>query len=113
MTYILGLCTMGNSSAALLKDGKVIAAVEEERLSRVKNDSSFPHLAISEVLSIANIALQDVNEIAIYWKPWRVLTRGLGTVKKLMGSTKSRKAVRHRIRELYLNSLSCLINVLL
>ncbi len=104
MTYILGLCTMGNSSAALLKDGKVIAAVEEERLSRVKNDGSFPHLAISEVLSIANIALQDVNEIAIYWKPWRVLTRGLGTVKKLMGSTNSRKVVGHRISELFLDN---------
>ena len=48
--------------------------------------------------------MQDVNEIAIYWKPWRVLTRGLGTVKKLMGSTNSRKAVRHRIRELFLNN---------
>ncbi|MBI76488.1 MAG: hypothetical protein CMM53_01720 [Rhodospirillaceae bacterium] len=104
MTYILGLCTMDTSSAALLKDGKVIAAVEEERLSRIKNDGSFPHLAITEVLSIENIKLQDVSEIAIYWKPWRVFTRGLGTVKKLLVSTNSRKGIQPRLEELFFNN---------
>ena len=39
MTYILGLCTMGNSAASLFKDGILIAAVEEERISRIKNIS--------------------------------------------------------------------------
>ena len=89
MTYILGLCTMDNSSAALLRDGSVVAAVEEERLSRIKNDGSFPHLAIKEVLSIENIGLKDVSEIAIYWQPWRIWTRGVGATKKLMGSKSS------------------------
>ena len=56
MTYILGLCTMGNSAASLFKDGRLTAAVEEERLSRIKNDSTFPHKAIKEVLAIANIS---------------------------------------------------------
>ena len=104
MTYILGLCTMDNSSAALLKDGSVIAAVEEERLSRIKNDGSFPHLAIKEVLSIENIGLKDVSEIAIYWQPWRIWTRGLGTTKKLMGSKNSRKSIVLRIKEVICTS---------
>ena len=46
--YTLGLCTMGTSSAALFKNGTLLAAVEEERLSRKKNDNSFPNLAIKE-----------------------------------------------------------------
>ena len=92
---------MDNSSAALLKNGQVVAAVEEERLSRIKNDGSFPHLAIKEVLSIADIALKDVNEIAIYWQPWRILTRGLGSTKKLMGSASSGKSIVPRIKEVF------------
>ena len=101
MTYILGLCTMDNSSAALLKDGRLIAAVEEERLSRIKNDGSFPHLAIKEVLSIENIALKDVSEIAVYWQPWRIWTRGWGTAKKLMSSSNSRMNIVPRIKEVF------------
>ena len=53
--YTLGLCTMGTSSAALFRDGFLIAAVEEERLSRIKNDNKFPHNAIKEVLDIEGI----------------------------------------------------------
>ena len=40
-TYTLGICTMGSSSAALFKNGVLISAVEEERLSRRKNDNRF------------------------------------------------------------------------
>jgi hypothetical protein len=39
---LLGLCTMGTSAAALVRDGVLVAAIEEERLSRVKNDGAFP-----------------------------------------------------------------------
>ena len=104
MTYILGLCTMDNSSAALLKDGRLVAAVEEERLSRIKNDGAFPHLAIKEVLSIANIALKDVGEIVVYWQPWRLWTRGLGTTKKFLGTSSSRKSIVPRIKEVFCTS---------
>ena len=38
--YVLGLCTMNNSSAAIFSGDKLIAAVEEERLTRIKNDGS-------------------------------------------------------------------------
>ena len=49
---------MGTSSAALFKNGILITAVEEERLSK-KNDNSFPNLTIKEVLKIENIKLSD------------------------------------------------------
>ena len=72
---------MGNSSAALFRDGFLIAAIEEERLSRIKNDNRFPHLAIKEVLNIEGIKLKDINNIAIYWQPWRILTRDMEHLK--------------------------------
>ena len=73
--FSLGLCTMGTSSCALFKDGKLIAAVEEERLSRIKNDGSFPILAIKECLKIANLEIDSIDYIFVYWKPFKIITR--------------------------------------
>ncbi len=53
-----------NTAAALLIDGTVVASVEQERITRIKNDSSFPHEAIAEVLSIAGITEKDIDFIA-------------------------------------------------
>lgn len=100
MTYILGLCTMGNSAASLFKDGNLIAAVEEERLSRIKNDNRFPHNAINEVLSISKINLSDVSLVSVYWKPWEILTRAKYTSLQLLTSAKSRKTLMRKIFEL-------------
>ena len=100
MTYILGLCTMGNSAASLFKDGRLTAAVEEERLSRIKNDSTFPHKAIKEVLAIANISLKDISIVSVYWKPWEIFTRAKYTTSKLLISSKSRKTLIKKIVEL-------------
>ena len=47
---LLGLSTMGNSAACIFKDNKIIAAIEEERLSRIKNDGAFPIRSIKECL---------------------------------------------------------------
>ena len=66
--YTLGLCTMDNSAAALFSDGELIAAVEEERLSRIKNDGAFPYKSIDEVLSIQGIEFDELDVIAIYWQ---------------------------------------------
>jgi carbamoyltransferase len=68
--YILGLTTMGDAAASLLKDGKLIAAAEEERFSRRKHHSGFPWMAIEYCLSEAGITLKDVEHVALYWKPW-------------------------------------------
>ena len=54
--YILGISAYyHDSAAALLKDGKVVAAAQEERFSRIKNDPSFPRRAILFCLQEAGI----------------------------------------------------------
>jgi carbamoyltransferase len=64
--YILGLNAFhADSGAALLKDGELIAAVTEERLTRVKHFAGFPERAIKEVLDIAGIGIEEVDHIGI------------------------------------------------
>ena len=52
------------SNAAIVKDGKVISAVSEERLSRLKMDGKYPFLSIPDVLEAAGMTLKDVDEVA-------------------------------------------------
>ena len=99
--YTLGLATMGTSAAALFKNGKLIAAVEEERLSRIKNDGNFPHKAISEVLDIEGIKLSDVHSISVYWRPWVLHTRMIGLVKKIILSPGSILGLLNRVTDLF------------
>ena len=53
-----------NSAASILIDGKLVASVELERISRIKNDGAFPHAAIDEVLVIAGLNAADVDIVA-------------------------------------------------
>lgn len=62
---ILGIHDGHNSGAALIKDGQVLAAINEERLNNVKNYSGAPVLAIKKVFEIAGIRYFDVDLIAI------------------------------------------------
>jgi len=67
--YVLGIsCYYHDSAAALLKDGKVVAAVEEERFSREKNDDSFPGQAINYCMKTAGISGNDLACVAFYDK---------------------------------------------
>jgi carbamoyltransferase len=59
-----------DSSAALVRDGELVAAAEEERFSRVKHDSGFPKLAIDFVLETGGITLHDLDYIVFYEKPF-------------------------------------------
>ena len=68
---ILGLATMGTSAACLMRDGEIVAAVEEERLSRIKNDGAFPLRAIAECLGVAGVTMAEVDAVAVYWRRWR------------------------------------------
>jgi carbamoyltransferase len=68
--YILGLTTLGDAAAALIKDGELIAAAEEERFSRKKHHAGFPYKAIQFCLDQAGIRLKDVEHVGHYWKPW-------------------------------------------
>lgn len=54
-----------NSAAAILVDGKLVASVEQERISRIKNDKTYPHEAIAEVLAIAGLTANDVDMMAL------------------------------------------------
>ena len=62
--YILGISAyFHDSAAALLKDGVIIAAMQEERFSRVKHDKSFPLLSIHNCLETSGISIEQVNYI--------------------------------------------------
>ena len=79
--YILGLTTMGDSAATLLKDGEIVAAAEEERFSRKKHHSGFPYHAVEFCLDYAGITLKDVEHVGHYWKPWILRHKAMQAVK--------------------------------
>ncbi len=67
--YVLGLNYYDHDSAAvLMKDGEILFAIAEERLSRRKKDRSFPALAIRACLAQAGIAYGDVDHVAFGWQ---------------------------------------------
>src|SRR3989338_849580 len=69
--YILGIsCYYHDASAALLKDGAIVAAAAEERFTRKKHDISFPINAIDFCLKSQNIAIKDIDHIGFYEKPF-------------------------------------------
>jgi carbamoyltransferase len=79
--YILGLTTLGDSAASLIKDGELIAAAEEERFSRKKHHSGFPFKAIQFCLDYAGITLKDVEHVGHYWKPWILRHKAMQALK--------------------------------
>ena len=85
--YILGLTTLGDAAATLIRDGQIIAAVEEERFSRIKHHSGFPYNAVQYCLEEAGITISDVKHVALYWKPWVLRHKALQTLKTLSVSS--------------------------
>ena len=80
MKSILGISAFYHDSAAtLLIDGKIIAAAQEERFSRIKHDQSYPFNAIQFVLDYANLNLNDVDQIIFFEKPFLKFERLLET----------------------------------
>ena len=71
MTYILGISAYyHDSSASLIKDGEILGAIQEERLSRIKHDSSFPSKSINYLMNENNLKLHEINDIVFYEKPF-------------------------------------------
>jgi carbamoyltransferase len=68
-----------DSAAALVRDGTIIAAAQEERFSRKKHDPAFPRHAVRYCLEEAGISLDDVDFIAFYDKPFVKFERLLET----------------------------------
>lgn len=82
MIYILGISAFYHDSAAcLLKDGEIIAASQEERFTREKNDASFPKKAIDFCLKEAGISIDDVSLITFYEKPFVKFERIIDSIK--------------------------------
>ena len=80
MTIFLGISAFyHDSAAAIIKDGEILSAVQEERLSRVKHDSNFPSRAIKSILSSNNLSLKDINKVIFYDKPFLKFDRLLET----------------------------------
>ena len=80
MTVILGISAFyHDSAAAIILDGKIIAAAQEERFTRKKHDSNFPNHAIKFVLKFSNLKLSDVDHVVFYEKPFLKFERLLET----------------------------------
>jgi carbamoyltransferase len=78
--YILGISAFYHDSAAsLLKDGEIVAAVSEERLTRIKGDASFPKNSVAYCLAEAGIQPSDLDLVGFYDKPLLKFERILET----------------------------------
>ena len=80
MTSILGISAFYHDSAAcLLKDGKIIAAAQEERFTRKKHDPAYPKHAIEFVLKYSKMRLSEIDQIVFFEKPFLKFERLLET----------------------------------
>ncbi|MFP4191695.1 MAG: carbamoyltransferase N-terminal domain-containing protein, partial [Candidatus Hydrogenedentota bacterium] len=108
---ILGISAFYHDSAAcLVRDGDIIAAAQEERFSRKKHDPGFPHGAVKYCLEAGGIAINDVDYLVFYDKPFvkfeRLLMTYLATVPKGLRSfyqrmpfwLKKKLFMRHTVR---------------
>ncbi len=75
-TYILGIsCFYHDSAVCLIRNGDILAAVQEERFTRKKHDPKFPKNAIKYCLEEAGIAIQDLDHVVFYDKPFLTFER--------------------------------------
>ena len=80
MTAILGVSAFyHDSAAALVVDGEVVAAAQEERFSRKKHDHRFPVNAVEYCLREANIAPENIDYVTFYDKPFLKFERLIET----------------------------------
>ncbi|MDH5545502.1 MAG: carbamoyltransferase [Gammaproteobacteria bacterium] len=80
---ILGIsCYFHDASAALVQNGRVVAAAEEERFTRKKHDNRFPESSIDFCLRFAKLEIDDIDAICYYEKPLKKLERALVTAAK-------------------------------
>ena len=95
--YILGINAYhGNASAAIIADGRLVAAVEEERFNRVKYAAGFPSAAIRYCLDAAGITLSEVDHIAIPRNPWARLGTKLLYAMRMPSFARERAKVMAR-----------------
>jgi len=86
----------GNSSAAILCDGQLVTAVEEERFNRVKHAAGFPQNAVRYCLEEAGLTLRDVEHVAIPRNPWARMGTKLFYALRMPGFALDRSKVLTR-----------------
>ena len=80
MSKILGISAFYHDAAAsIIIDGKIIAAVQEERFTRIKHYSEFPYQAIAYCLQEAKITIDDLDAVVFYDKPFLKFERLIET----------------------------------
>ena len=83
---ILGLSNMRDAAAALVRDGHVIAAAEEERFVRIKHVTALPVQAIRYCLREAGVSLAEVDGVAVPWKYWVLRRRACLALASMLRS---------------------------
>ena len=79
-TKIIGISAFYHDSAvALIEDGNIIYASQEERFSRIKHDSKFPKLALKNLFDFTKTELKDIDYIIFFEKPFLKFERLLET----------------------------------
>jgi len=87
---------MHDASAAIVADGIVVAAAEEERFSRCKHHVGFPAGAIKYCLEEAGVTIKDLDAVALSWRPWVLGTRILNALRSVSFSKKAFQAKASR-----------------
>ncbi|HEY2963948.1 MAG TPA: carbamoyltransferase C-terminal domain-containing protein [Pyrinomonadaceae bacterium] len=102
--YILGINAYhGDASAAIIKDGRLIAAVEEERFNRIKHCAGFPEQSIRYCLEAADVRLEDIDHIGISRDPSAHLHKKILYAASRLGvfrQAKDRLANAAKVRDL-------------
>ena len=112
MTYILGLNAYhADSSACLVKDGVLVAAVEEERFRRIKHWAGFPSESIRYCLQEAGIGIDEVEHVAInqdskanLWKKVRFTLEKRPSLKMVLDRVRNkckRKSIGSLLDQIY------------
>jgi len=101
---ILGLSNMSDAAAALVQDGHLLAAAEEERFVRINHVTALPVHAIRYCLREAGVSLADVDGIAVPWKYWVLGRRGALALSAMLRSptlfrVKGRRSVERLSQE--------------
>jgi carbamoyltransferase len=102
--YIIGINAYhGDASAAIIKDGRLIAAVEEERLNRIKHCAGFPEHSIRYCLEAAGVRLEEVDHVGISRDPSAHLHKKILYAAQRLGvfrQAKNRLANTAKVRDL-------------
>jgi carbamoyltransferase len=104
--YILGINAYhGDAAAALIKDGRIVAAVEEERFNRVKHCAGFPTQAVRYCLEVAGIGIEELAHVGVSRDPSahlhkKILFAASRAAKQIGGRSRRQAAVQVGIGEL-------------